>query len=115
MLLKIDNIITRVTGGFISEIDGTIQTQGSANLILLNPNGIILSPNARLEIGGSFLGSTARSIVFADGTEFGTTDVQTTPLLTISVPIGLQFGETESSIRTVGFNLTVQTGRLWHF
>ncbi|MGC1198111.1 MAG: filamentous hemagglutinin N-terminal domain-containing protein [Geitlerinemataceae cyanobacterium] len=108
---EIDNIITRVTGGFISEIDGTIQTQGSANLILLNPNGIILSPNARLEIGGSFLGSTARSIVFADGTEFGTTDVQTTPLLTISVPIGLQFGETESSIRTVGSNLTVQTGK----
>jgi filamentous hemagglutinin family protein len=109
--LDIDNIITRVTGGSVSEIDGTIQTQGSANLILLNPNGIILSPNTRLEIGGSFLGSTARSVVFADGTEFGTADVQTNPLLTISVPIGLQFGETTSLIRVAGSNLTVPTGK----
>lgn len=108
--IDIDNIITRVTGNAISEIDGTIQTQGSANLIFLNPNGILFGSNAKLDIGGSFLGSTASSVIFADGTEFGITNVQTTPLLTISVPIGLQYGGAESSIRLVGSSLNVSTG-----
>ncbi|UKO96583.1 two-partner secretion domain-containing protein [Nostoc sp. UHCC 0870] len=106
----INNIITRITGGSSSQINGTIQTLlngtnniGNANLFLINPHGIIFGANAKLDIGGSFIGSTADSIKFADGTEFSATNPTVTPILTVSVPLGLQFGShPNSTIRVNG-------------
>ncbi len=89
----IENIFSRVTGSNPSEILGTLGVLGNANLFFLNPNGIIFGHNASLDVRGSFIGTTADSIVFPDGKQFSATNPDVPPLLTVNVqqPIGLQF------------------------
>ncbi|MBN3872833.1 S-layer family protein [Nostoc sp. JL33] len=102
---NITTIFSRVTGGNVSNIDGLIRTLNSSNpvsLFLMNPAGIVFGANARLNIGGSFVGTTANSINFADGIEFSAINSQATPLLSINVPIGLQLGSNPASITVQG-------------
>ena len=94
----IENILSRVTGENISNILGTLGVLGNANLFLINPNGIYLGPNARLDVGGSFFASTADSLIFDNGFEFSATSPQTPPLLTINIPLGLRFRENPGDI-----------------
>ncbi|QIR40892.1 filamentous hemagglutinin N-terminal domain-containing protein [Tolypothrix sp. PCC 7910] len=102
---NISNIFSRVTGGTISHIDGMIRTINNNNpvsLFLLNPSGIMFGQNASLNISGSFVGTTADSIKFADGFKFNATEATPLPLLTMSVPVGLQMGANAGKISSQG-------------
>ena len=107
---NIKNIFSRITGDNISNIDGLIRANGSANLFFINPNGIVFGENAKLDIGGSFLSSTANSIIFSDGTEFSATQPSFNSLLTISIPIGLNLGQNPKDIiiTNQGHNFTIK-------
>ncbi len=89
---SIQTILTRVTGGQRSSIDGLLKTNGTASLFFLNPNGIVFGPNAQIQVGGSFFASTASRFQFPDGTEFSATNPQAPPLLTVNLAPGLQPG-----------------------
>lgn len=113
------NIISRVTGGTASEINGTIRTNDMTNLYLINPQGIIFGANAKLEVGGSFTATAANSIKFPDGTEFSAVNPQAPPVLQVNVPLGLQYGTsaagatiTNRGVLVAGQNLTLQGDQL---
>jgi len=107
----IENIISRVTGNNPSNIFGTLGIDGAGSLFFINPNGIVFGENANLDIAGSFVASTAKSLVFENGFEFTTENPAQPPLLTINLPIGLQLRVnsggilllTGSDIDTTGF------------
>lgn len=68
---SISNIFGRVTGGQLSNINGTIRsTIPSANLYLMNPAGMMFGPNASLDVRRSFHATTADYLKFADGAKF---------------------------------------------
>ena len=60
---SIQNILGRVTGAKISDIDGLIKSEiTDANLYLLNPNGFLFGKNASVDVDGAFTLSTRESL-----------------------------------------------------
>ncbi|MEH2167744.1 MAG: filamentous hemagglutinin N-terminal domain-containing protein [Nostoc sp.] len=110
------NIFSRVTGGNQSVIQGLISAQGKANLFLINPNGIIFGKNAQLNIGGSFIVTTANAIQFPGGGEFSMISPvnPSNPLLTVN-PSAFLFNQIANqpinSIQVNGASLSVDNGQ----
>ena len=68
---SIQNILGRVTGGEVSEIDGLIQSEiADANLYLLNPNGFLFGKNAKVDVDGAFTLSTRESLKLGEDGSF---------------------------------------------
>ncbi len=86
------HIFSRVTGNNLSNILGTLGVLGNADLFLLNPNGIIFGQDASLDVNGSFLATSADSLIFDNNFAFSASNPQAPPLLTVNVPLGLQYG-----------------------
>lgn len=135
---NIRNILSRVTGGTPSSIDGLIRTENSnVNFFLMNPSGIIFGRNARLDVSGSFVASTANAMQFGDRGFFSATSPETpSPLLTVNpsafffnqlqpgrienkstAPIGNNFSGLRvpdgRSLLLVGGDIAVDGGRLY--
>ena len=94
----VERILGRVTGNDISQILGKLGVLGDADLFLINPNGIVFGSNAALDLNGSFIASTANSLIFEDGIQFNATEASAPPLLAVNIPIGLQFGALPGNI-----------------
>ena len=93
----VQRVLARVSSGEPATVNGTLQAGGTADLFLLAPGGVFFGPNAQLDVGGSFIASTADQMTFADGTVFSAiAQGSQPPLLTSTVPMGLQFGRASS-------------------
>jgi filamentous hemagglutinin family protein len=82
----IENILARVTGMKPSQILGTLGTfgAGSPNLFLINPNGIIFGQNAKLDVAGSFVATTANGVGLGETGRFSASKPETSTLLSIN-------------------------------
>jgi filamentous hemagglutinin family protein len=70
---NVQNILSRVTGGSPSSIDGKVSSQiTGANLFFLNPAGVMFGPHAQLDVSGSVAISTANYVRLADSGKFNT-------------------------------------------
>jgi len=89
----VTNIFSRITGATPSNILGTLgviqagstTTLGNADLYFINPNGILFGAASRLDVGGSFLATTASAMQFGDAGLFSATTPEVpSALLTIN-------------------------------
>ncbi|MCP4347785.1 MAG: filamentous hemagglutinin N-terminal domain-containing protein [Desulfobacterales bacterium] len=73
---SVQNIISRVTGGDASWIDGKLgSTIPNADLYFLNPAGVMFGSNASLDLGGSFHVSTADYLRMGDNEQFSASPI----------------------------------------
>src|SRR3954464_10213615 len=87
----IRNVISRVTGGEVSNIDGTLRsTVGQADLYFLNPAGVIFGPNDQLDEPDSVHSSPAHELRLANGERFSALD-KTGSGLTVAAPEAFGF------------------------
>jgi filamentous hemagglutinin family protein len=102
----IKNVISRVTGGQASTIDGSFRsTIPGANVYFLNPSGVIFGENASLDVQGSFHASTADYLKFKDGVKFEMGIATANPVLTTAAPEAFGFLEdTPAKIEILGGN-----------
>ncbi|NTV35022.1 MAG: filamentous hemagglutinin N-terminal domain-containing protein, partial [Deltaproteobacteria bacterium] len=88
----IRNVVSRVTGGSSSTIDGTLRsTIQGANLYFLNPWGVVFGPNASLDVKGSFHVSTADYLRFEDELRFYSTPGAADRVLSAASPAAFGF------------------------
>jgi filamentous hemagglutinin family protein len=111
----IKNVISRVTGGQTSNIDGTLRVSiPNANLYLLNPAGVIFGQNAKLDVPGSFHVSTADYLKFQDGIDFYSGDAIAPDTLSTAEPEAFGFLDNDiagiSLLGNTGSILEVQQG-----
>ncbi len=89
------NVISRVTGGGISNINGTLSSKvGNADFYFINPTGIVFGKDAKLDVPASFYASSANSLYFKDSLNYSTINLKDN---TLSVSSPESFGLTTVS------------------
>ncbi len=112
-------VISNVTGGVPSNINGTIQALGWSNFYFINPSGVIFGPSATLNVpSGSVYISTADRLIFnrtpnSAFTFITRTDVASQALTSSALTLSA-FGFTSAAVAPItitGNNLTVAPGK----
>ncbi len=109
----IENVVSRVTGGNESLIDGQIRSSiASANFFFINPSGITFTENASLDVTGSFLASTADFIGFGPGEAVFSASDPVGGALSAAPPQAFGFlGNGPASVNVIGPTLDVPSGK----
>ncbi|MEQ8463291.1 two-partner secretion domain-containing protein, partial [Coleofasciculus sp. E1-EBD-02] len=112
---NIQNILSRVTGGNLSQINGLIEVlggTGSTNLFLMNPAGIVFGQGASLDVPGSFTATTATSIGLGNDQWFNATGPIDASKLAGNPNNSFAFNTSEPGGIVSSANLTVDSGNL---
>ncbi|MDM8559400.1 filamentous hemagglutinin N-terminal domain-containing protein [Candidatus Parabeggiatoa sp. HSG14] len=109
---SVQNILSRVTGGNPSNIDGLIRsTIPNADMYFLNPYGIMFGENAKLDVQGNFHASTADYLRLGDGGRFDARNPNDS-LLTVAPVEAFGFlTDTPAKITTQDSKLSISTGK----
>jgi filamentous hemagglutinin family protein len=109
---QIQNVIGRVTGGQTSRIDGTLcSTVGQADVYLINPSGIVMGPNARVDVPAALHLSTADELRFSDGRRYSASDPANSTL-TLATPESFGFLSPQpASLTITGSQLELRPGK----
>ena len=97
---SISNVITRVTGGEMSSINGLLRSQvGNANFYFINPSGIVFGYQSKIDVPAAFHAGAVDTLHFLDGTPYG----MATPTNSLSISAPENFGLTAASLNNNGF------------
>ncbi len=109
---SIANVVSRVTGGQISNINGLLRsTIGQSDFYFLNPAGVLFGANAQIDVPGSFYLSTADELRFADGSVYSASNPAASTL-TIDQPEAFGFLDDQTAnIVIQQSNLGLTTGK----
>jgi filamentous hemagglutinin family protein len=104
--VAVTNVISRVTGGSASSIDGTITSSiNGANMYFLNPAGVMFGRNASIGVSGAFHVSTAEYLSLGTDGRFDVV-APINSVLTVSPPSAFGFvTDKRASIVFNGSNL----------
>ena len=107
----INNVISRVTGGEVSNIDGVLRSEvGSANFFFINPAGVAFGEGGSVDVPASFHLSTAEELRFVDGTVLSASTTATSTL-SMAAPEAFGFlGNNAGSINIEGGSIVIGSG-----
>ena len=107
----IGNVISRVTGGGLSQINGLLKltpVSGVPNFFFINPAGVAFGAGGSIDAPGAFHVSTADYVKFANGDKFYA-DLSKTSVLSSAAPEAFGFLGTTRAAITIRDGATLTT------
>ncbi|CAK0768246.1 exported hypothetical protein [Gammaproteobacteria bacterium] len=109
---SVSNILSRVTGGEVSQIDGTLRsTIPGAALYLVNPAGVMFGEHATLDVPGSVHITTADYLRLGNGGRFDARNPSNSLLTVMPVEAYGFLGDAPGKIGVSGAFLRVPEGQ----